>query len=169
MDFLDIIHTRRSIRKYTDEPVTPEEIEILLRAAMVSPTACNSQSWRFVVIDDRALLDEIPRIHPYASYAAHAPAAILICGDTRAGKAPEHWPQDAAAATQTLMLAARALNIGSVWCAVHPDQGREASFRKLFGLPEQIRPFGLVILGRPAQPFSREDRYDPDKVHHNHW
>ena len=64
MDFLDIVHTRRSIRKFTDEPVSSEDVDILLHAAMSSPTATNSQSWRFVVIDDKDLLREIPHIHP---------------------------------------------------------------------------------------------------------
>jgi len=168
-NFLDLIHTRRSIRKYTAEPITPEEVEKLLRAAMISPTACNSQTWRFVVIDDHALLKKIPDIHPYASFAAEAPLAILVCGDSEAGRFPEFWPQDAAAATQTLMLAARAMNIGSVWCGIYPNDERVNAFASMFGLPAHIKAFGLVVLGKPAQPFSREDRYDPDKVHHNRW
>lgn len=169
MDFLDIVHTRRSIRKFTDEPVSPGDVDTLLHAAMVSPTATNSQSWRFVVIDDKNLLKEIPKIHPYATPAAGAPLAILVCGDVEAGHAPECWPQDGAAAIQTMLLTARSLNLGSVWSAIHPFVEREDAFIKLFGLPGTVRPLGLVILGHPAQPFTREDRYDDVKVHYNHW
>ena len=169
MDFLDIIHTRRSIRKFTDEPVSAEDVQTLLKAAMVSPTATKSQSWRFVVIDDRNLLQEIPNIHPYTTAATHAPLAILVCGDVEAGRAPGFWPQDAAAAIQTMLLAARAINLGGVWCGIHPNEEREAAFIKMFGLPGTVRPLGLVILGHPAQPFTYEDRYDAAKVHHNHW
>ncbi len=169
MDFLDIIHTRRSIRKFTSDPVSGEDLEKILRAGMVSPTATNSQSWRFIVVDEREALDEITRIHPYAKPAADAPLAIVVCGDTNAGHAPEFWPQDAAAATQTMMLAARALELGSLWCGIHPHTEREEAFIKLLNIPGNIRPFALLIIGHPLQPFTREDRFDGAKVHHNRW
>ena len=79
MDFFDIIHTRRSIRKFSPEPVPSADIEKILRAGMVSPTATNSQSWRFVVIDDRNILDTIPQIHPYAKPVSDAAVAIVVC------------------------------------------------------------------------------------------
>ena len=169
MDFFNIIHTRRSIRKFSSEPVPSADIEKILRAGMVSPTATNSQSWRFVVIDDRNILDTIPQIHPYAKSVSDAAVAIVVCGDTEAGRAPGFWPQDAAAATQTMMLAARALGLGSLWCGIHPNQDREIAFSNLLGLPSNIRPFALLILGYALQPFTREDRFDESKVHHNHW
>lgn len=169
MDFLDIIHTRRSIRKFTPDPVSVEALEKILRAGMVSPTATNSQSWRFIVVDEREILDEITRIHPYAKPAADAPLAIVVCGDMDAGHAPEFWPQDAAAATQTMMLAARALELGSLWCGIHPHTEREDAFIKLLDMPGNIRPFALLIIGHPLQPFTREDRFDKTKVHHNRW
>ncbi len=167
MDILEAIHTRRSIRKFTPEPVSPEDVETMLRAAMIAPTARNSQCWRFVVIDDRALLDAMPTLSPYTGAAKSAPLAILVCGDTTA--CPDFWPQDAAAAIQNLMLAARALELGSVWCGLHPVEEREKLFQKAFALPAHIRPLGLVILGHPDQPFTREDRYDPAKVRYNRW
>lgn len=169
MEFLDIVHTRRSIRKFTDEPVSEKDVDTLLRAAMVSPTATNSQSWRFIVIDDKAILRDIPNIHPYTTPAAHAPLAILVCGDVEVGHAPEFWPQDGAAAIQTILLTARSLELGAVWCGIHPNVDREDAFMKMFGLPGTVRPLGLVILGHPLQPFTYEDRYDTAKVHHNHW
>ena len=114
-------------------------------------------------------MGDFPHIHPYAGPAADAPLAILVCGDVEAGHAPECWPQDGAAAIQTMLLTARSLELGSVWSAIHPFVDREDAFIKLFGLPGTVRPLGLVILGHPAQPFNRADRYDAAKVHHNHW
>ena len=169
MDFLDIIHTRRSIRKFACDPVSPELIEKILRAGMASPTATNSQSWRFIIVDNRDTLNEIARIHPYAKPAADAPLAIVVCGDTSAGHAPEFWPQDAAAAVQTMMLAARSLELGSLWCGIHPHTGREDAFIRLLGIPGSVRPFALLIIGHPLQPFTHEDRFAEAKIHHNRW
>ena len=64
MDVFEAIHTRRSIRKYTDEPVSDEDLQRILAAAMDAPTARNTQCWRFVAINDRALLEAIPAVHP---------------------------------------------------------------------------------------------------------
>ncbi|WP_346667531.1 nitroreductase family protein [uncultured Desulfovibrio sp.] len=77
--------------------------------------------------------------------------------------------QDCAAATQNLMLAARALGIGSVWCGLHPVEDRVAPIRRILGLPEKIVPLSLVVMGYPEQEFSEADRYQEAKVHHNHW
>ncbi|MCO5384171.1 MAG: nitroreductase family protein [Methanosarcina barkeri] len=89
MDTLEAIHTRRSIRKYTDRPVSQELVTELLRAAMSAPSAVNSQPWVFIVIDDRKLLEEIPTFSPYAGMCREASLAILICGDTTQEKFPD--------------------------------------------------------------------------------
>jgi nitroreductase len=77
MDTISAIHTRRSIRRYLDKPISEELVEKLLAAAMQSPSARNQQPWQFVVIDDRALLAEIPTLMPNASMAAKAPLAFI--------------------------------------------------------------------------------------------
>jgi len=100
MQPLDAIHTRRSIRKYTDAPVSPEQVETLLRAAMAAPSAGNAQPWQFVVATDPALLAQVAALHPYIAMAAKAPLGILVCGDTRVEKYPGYWVVDCSAAVQ---------------------------------------------------------------------
>jgi nitroreductase len=85
MEALKAILTRRSIRQYTDEPVSDQEIETITRAAMQSPSASNMQPWHFVVIDDRIILDRIPDFQPYSSFLRGAPVAITVCGDLEDG------------------------------------------------------------------------------------
>lgn len=167
MDMLEIIHTRRSIRQFTSEPVNKKDVETLLHAAMVSPTAKNSQCWRFVVIDDRALLDAITLLSPYTGPAKTAQVAILVCAETELSGG--YWQQDAGAAIQTMMLAARALNLGSLWCGIYPAKERAEAFKQKFGLPQGVEALGLCLVGHTDQPLKREDRYDPEKVHYNHW
>jgi len=73
MDAMEAILTRRSIRKYTRQPVAQKDIDDLLTAAMAAPSANNQQPWHFVVIDDRRILDEIPKFHPYSQMLRDAP------------------------------------------------------------------------------------------------
>ena len=169
MEALEAIHTRRSIRQYKDTPVSEETIRELLDAAMSAPTAGGIQPWRFVVITDRALLDAIPDIHPYAAMIRQAPLAILVCGDVSSENYGAFWVQDCSAAMQNILLAARALGLGSLWCGVHGRPEREKAFSELFGLPEKVRPLGLAIVGPSDAPFARKERYDESKVHHNKW
>lgn len=72
MELFEALFTRRSIRKYTAEPVSREDVRTMLKAAMLSPSAGNRQPWHFVVVDDRATLDRIAAEHPYAKMAADA-------------------------------------------------------------------------------------------------
>jgi nitroreductase len=85
----------------------PQELQQqVLTAAMYAPSACNQQPWQFVVIEDRPLLREIPKINSYAAMAAEAPGAILVCGDSRLETVPGYWVIDCSAAVQNLLLAA---------------------------------------------------------------
>jgi nitroreductase len=169
MDALEAIHTRRSIRTYQDKPVPDDLIQEVLAAAMSAPSACNAQPWQFVVIRDREILKEIPRINSHAAMAAHAPLAILVCGDLGLEISAGYWVVDCAAAVQNLLLAAHALGLGAVWTGVFPQQDRIESFRGLLKLPQQVVPHSLIAIGYPAEQPAHEDRYRPDRVHPDGW
>ena len=169
MDLFEALLTRRSIRSYTEEPVSEEDLSRMLEAAMNAPSACNCQCWRFVVITDKALLARIPSIHPHAGMAANAPLAVLVCADATAEKIPGFWVQDCSAALQNFMLAARGLGIGTVWCGIHPNAEREVAFRAMFNLPETFFVHGLVVAGHPRQPFGPRGNVDPAKIRRNTW
>ena len=70
---------------------------------------------------------------------------------------------------QNLLLAARAKELASLWCGIHTSHDREKAFCELFGLPENVSPLGLAIIGHSDAPFVRKERYDETKVHHNVW
>lgn len=169
MDAIEAMLTRRSIRKYTAEPVSEEAINGLLEAAMAAPSAGNQQPWHFIVIRDRALLDEIPKVHPYAQMVKEAPVAIVVCGDARSTKYKEYWPQDCAAATQNLLLAAHACGLGAVWCGVYPNEERMTPLRELLGIPDGVYPFSLIALGHADEKKPSADRYDTSRVHADRW
>lgn len=163
MDAMEAILTRRSIRRYKAQPVADELVKELLQAAMSAPSAGNQQDWYFVVVRNRRVLDELAAAHPHAPLQT-APLAILVCGDALRETHQGFWPQDCAAATQNLLLAAHARGLGAVWCGCYPREPRVAALRKVLGLPAHIHPLSLVVIGYPAEHKSREDRYDPAKV-----
>jgi nitroreductase len=169
MDIFTAIHSRRSVRRYTDEPVTREEVKTLLEAAMSAPSAGNSQPWRFVVLDDRAQLDKAATLNPYGGMAAQAPLAILVCADPSVEKHGGFWVQDCSAAVENMLLAAVGLGLGAVWTGLYPVEERVAAFKKLCALPGHFMPLGLVILGRPAVQPEPKNRYDELKVRYNSW
>ena len=169
METLDTIFTRRSIRKYTDRVVPDELLTDLLKAAMAAPSAGNEQAWQFIVIRDRAILDAIPKFHPYAAMLKYASVAILVCGDLTLEKHKGYWVQDCSAATQNLLLAAAATGLGAVWTGVYPMEDRVAGMRKLLILPEHIVPLSLVPIGYPAEHPGRSERFDQSRIHRDHW
>jgi len=169
MDALDAIFTRRSIRIYTDEPIGDRDIETLLRAGMAAPSAGNQQAWEFVVIDDRRLLEAIPDVHPYAQMCAAAPLCLAVCADPSRERYAGFWVQDCAASVQNILLAAHALGLGAVWLGIAPGGDRAQQVADLLKLPAGIEPLALIAVGHPAETKAPEDRYDPDKTHHNGW
>src|SRR5690606_26920831 len=86
MDILTAIYTRRSVRRFTQEPLSDKDLETLLRAAMQAPSADNGQPWHFIVINDRVLMDKIPSIHPWSEMMKEAALGILVCGQVVDGE-----------------------------------------------------------------------------------
>ena len=168
MEFFDVLNTRRSVRSFTDRPLSIEEVETLLHAACMAPSARNLQPWRFVVVDRRDLLDEIARRHPYAGFANKAPLAIVVCGVPQEASG-DFWVQDCAAATQNLLLAARALDLGAVWCGLYPVEDRAQLMRDILGIPADVQPLSLVIVGHTEKAQHMAEREFASKTSHNAW
>ena len=169
MDAFDAILSRRSIRNYTEQPVSDELTNELLKAAMSAPSAGNEQPWHFVIINQREILDEIPNLHPYSQMLKQAPLAILVCGDATLEKYKGYWVQDCSAATENILLAAQAKGLGAVWLGVYPLEDRIAGLRKLLNIPDHVTPLALVSIGYPAEQKPRSNRFDASRIHNNGW
>lgn len=169
MDALEAIRTRRSVRRYTGEAVSEETIDELLASAMAAPSAGNQQPWQFVVIRDPQLRERLPTAHPYAQMAAEAPAVVVVCGNLAQERHKGFWVQDCAAATENLLLAARALGLGAVWCGVYPREDRVRALQSLLGLPKVVIPLALVPIGYPDEEKPHEDRFDRARIHVDRW
>ena len=163
---LDLIQKRRSIRKYTPEPIADADIQSMLEAAMAAPSASNIKPWEFVVVRDRELCRRLAETHQYSKMAAEAAVVFVICG--REGES-RHWVEDTSAATQNLLLAAAGLGLGAVWVAVYPHVEREEYVRNLLGIPSGRRILCLVPAGHPAEAKPPRSQYDPSKVHYDRY
>lgn len=170
METLQTIMTRRSIRAFTQTPVSEAQLNTLLAAAMNAPSAGDGRPWHFVLVTERALLDALAdAVDAGNPMFRQAQAALLICLDAALEKFKGFAPQDCACAAQNVQLAAHDLGLGTVWISVLGIPGRVAGCRSVLGVPEEIMPFALFPLGVPAEPLPAENRFDPAKVHRERW
>ena len=169
MDVLDAIFDRRSIRRYTQEPINDNTINTLLKAAMFAPSAVNKQPWEFIVFRDKKVKQQIVEVHPNASMLLESDAAFLVCWDEHRQHDTGYGPVDCAAATQNILLAAHALGLGAVWIGIYPRQQRMDAIQRFFNLPGHIRGFSIIALGYPAEQKPRPDRFNKNRIHLEKW
>jgi nitroreductase len=163
------IFERRSIRRYTAQPVTDEQIRHLLRAGMSAPSAQNERPWQFLVVTDRERLRQLARVSPYTGMTKDAAVAIVVCGDLTRELASGFWVQDCAAATENILLAVTVSGLGAVWLGIYPVEERVQAIKDMFALPEPIIPFAVIPVGHPADAPDAPDRYEAARVHYEQW
>jgi len=166
-DLLEVMYTRRSIREYTDEPVTDEQVETMLKAAMAAPSFQDLCPWHFDVVRKRKLLDKLAETHKYAHMLAKAPLAVVVCGDSEVSE--RHWVEDTCAATQNLLLAVTTLGLGGVWISVYPNKKRMKYVSQVLNIPDDMEVLCLVAIGHPAEEQHAHTQYDPKRVHYDRW
>ena len=166
---LNAIMSRRSIRKYEQRVVEPDQIEVLLRAAVAAPSAGNQQPWRFVVVTRRERLDALSKTSKYAGLLERSPLAIVVCGKTTGEKHPGYCVEDCSAAMENLLLAAHAIGLGGVWLGYYPNEERETAASDLLKLPTTFHVLGIASIGFPAEEKPPSERYDPAFVRFESW
>ena len=169
MDAMEAILTRISVRKYYKKKVTAKIIKDLLEAAMSAPSAGNEQPWHFIIINDPKILSKVPTFHNHAQMLKDASIAILVCCDLKLDKHNGMWIQDCSAATENILIAVRAKDLGAVWLGIFPREERIKGMKQLMHLPDHIMPFSLISIGYPAEKQERLNRYNISRIHHNKW
>lgn len=165
---LDNIFARKSVRTYTDQPVSAEQVETLMRAAMAAPSGMNVQPWRFVVVSDQAVKEQIAGRN---QMIVKAPVAIVVCGQTmlREDTPNGNWTADCAAATENLLLAAEAIGLGAVWTAAYPYEDRMNGIIDALSLPDDVKPYCVVPVGYPGGDEQPKDKWKPENIHYDRW
>jgi len=152
--FMDLIRARRSIRRYEDRPVAEEKIDLLVEAALRSPSSRGFNPWSFVVVRDKVTLAALAKAKPHgASFLAGAPLAIVICADPTVS---DVWVEDASIATLYLHLAATDLGLGSCWIQLrkreHAEGGSSRDYvAEKLALPEGLEVLAIMAIGYPLE------------------
>jgi nitroreductase len=152
MDGLHMLYTRRSIRRFKDDPIERDILAKIIKAGHLAATARNIQPWQFVVIQDADLRRKIADMSTNGKFIADAPVCVAVfCEETK------YYLEDGSAATENILLAARYFKIGSCWVAGDKKPYVD-DVRKLCGLAEDHRLISLIALGyaQDANDFSEK-------------
>ena len=161
--FSDLVRLRRSMRKFTDEALTPDEVTTLLKSALMAPSSKGKHAWRFIVVDDKDTLTALSGAKQVGSdFLAGAAMAIVVVGDPSES---DVWIEDASVATTILLYQAEDLGLGACWIQIReryaPDgTPSDTIVRDILSIPEPFRVLSMVAIGHKGmerKPFN-EDR-----------
>ena len=157
--FIELCQQRRSIRKYTSQPVEQEKIDYMLRCALMAPSGKRLNPWEFVVVRDEAKLRAMEGCRTYGSgMFKTAMAAIVVAVDANV---TDTWMADGAIAAEHLLLAAEEQGLGACWCQVYQREGAEELIKGLCGIPAEMTVLCVISVG-----YKDEERknYDLEKL-----
>lgn len=170
--FSDLIKNRRSMRKFTDEELTQEEVVTLMKAALMAPTSKRSNAWQFIVVDDKEILEELSHCKEQSSqFIADAALAVVVVADPLAS---DVWIEDASIASIYLQLQAEDLGLGSCWVQVRErytasGMSSDEFVHGVLDLPLQLQVLSVVAIGHKGmerKPFD-ESHLQWEKIHLN--
>lgn len=162
-NFSNLIKNRRSIRKFTDQKIAPENVEFILKAGLISPTSKNSQSWHFIAIEEKETLQKLSRCKNSGKLISGASLAIVVAGDSLSS---DVWIEDCSIAAFAMQLQAEDLNIGSCWVQIRDrftenDASSEEFVKDILNIPLQIQVLCIIAFG-----YKEKDKspHDPDSL-----
>jgi len=170
VDVFEAIKSRRSVRAFTNQSVSDEEVTKLIDAARWAPSAGNIQPWEFIVVRDPKVKRGLSAAALDQTFIEEAPVVIVACANQlRSGRGYGgrgvnlYCLQDTAAATQNMLLAAHALGLATCWVgAFHEEEAR-----KVLNIPNGVRPVAIIPVGHPAEkPEAPKRRSLSEIVHH---
>lgn len=170
MDFNELIKTRRSMRQFTDELLSGDDVKLLLRAGLMAPSSKGLHSYEFVVVEDKQMLSALSQCKQVGSdFLAGAPLAIVVLADPTVS---DVWIEDASVAATHILLQAEDLGLGACWIQVrdrYAADGRptEQIVKSLLGIPEERGVVCIIAVGHKGMERKpqNEDRLKWERVH----
>ena len=153
-NFTSLITRRRSTRKFKENPLSPEQVASILKAALMAPTSKGANAWQFVVVEDKNTLRKLAACKKHgAAFLEECTLAVVVLGDTSISDA---WVEDASIASIYMQLQAEDLGVGSCWCQVRNrlTEDRHASeqyVRELLGIPDHFGVLSIIGFGHKDQ------------------
>jgi nitroreductase len=169
---LEAIKKRRTVRAFTEEEVTDEQVEAIVEMGMYAPTYMNRKPWHFVVIRDKELQGKLGETLGVRPYIQQASVVIAVYGDPEVSNT---WDLDGCAAIENMLIAATALGLGSAWAGSPGNVAwgdAEELMRDALKVPSGFNALSLVCLGHPAKvtvPHTKDERYDKTRIHYGNW
>ncbi len=159
MDAIEALKTRRAVRQYLPDPIPKEIIEDIVDCGRLAATAINIQPWEFVVVTNPELRRKIAKTTDHGPFIADAPVCIVVLS-----KPTKYYLEDGSAATQNIMVAARAHGLGSCWVAGDKKPYAE-TICSLVGAPSDYKLVSLIALGKPRHVDMPNKRPLSDVIH----
>jgi nitroreductase len=144
MDAIECIKTRRSVRQYLDEPIDTSVLEDIAECGRLAATARNAQPVHIVVIRDEKLKSTIANTTEHGKFLANAPVCIVVLSEDT-----KYYMEDGSAASQNILLAAKAHGLGSCWIAGDKKPYSD-SIRIMVGAPDGFKLISIIAIGKPA-------------------
>ena len=168
--FSTLLKTRRSIRRFSTDPIEPEKLNTIVEAALRAPSSRGLNPWEFIVVTDGATLKRLAGAKPHgASFLAHATAGIVVIADPNRC---DVWIEDASIASILIHLTAHDLGLGSCWIQIRnrmrdESQSAEDYIAKLLKIPSHFNVESIVAIGYPEEnkPPHPHESLQLEKVH----
>ena len=169
-DFNELVKIRRSHRKFTDEEISPEHVQSILRAALMSPTSKSQRAWQFVVVDDKTDIEKLADAKDLGSqFMKGAPLAIVVLGDPQKN---DCWVEDGSIAAVSMQYQAEELGLGSCWVQMRGRglaDGTPADevIRGVLDIPANLNTLCIIAVGHKADERKpqNEDNLRWENVH----
>ena len=169
---IDILRTRRSIRKFKDQKIEEDKIEIIKEAVLRSPSGRTRNPWRFVFVDDKELIEKLSKAKDHgAAFMKSASLAIAVCGDENES---DTWIEDCSIAAIFSQLTAHSLGLGSCWVHVrnrkHSDEMTSEEYvREVLNIPDSLKIDCIVAIGYPDEERASlaKEELQYDKIKYN--
>ncbi|MDO5570785.1 MAG: nitroreductase family protein [Bacteroidales bacterium] len=172
-DFHELLKRRRSIRKYTDEPISAEDVKTILEAALMAPAGKRQNPWQFIAVEDKETLKRlsVAKEHGARPIEGASLAIVVVCDSTI-----DTWVEDGSIASILIQLQCEALGLGSCWIQMNKrftsnGQSAEDAVREILGIPYQMEVLSVISIGHKAEekkPFD-EEKLQWEKVHIGKW
>ncbi|TFD98663.1 NAD(P)H nitroreductase [Dysgonomonas capnocytophagoides] len=168
--FSELITRRRSIRKFTEELIAPEHVELILKAGLKSPSSKNAKPWHFIVVEDKDLLEKLSHVKKMGcKILPESALSIVVAADPLVSNV---WIEDASIASIMMQLQAEDLGLGSCWIQIRDrynaaEVPSEECIKDLLELPMQLQVLSIIAIGHKGQEKALidDDKLEWEKVH----
>lgn len=167
MHTIEAIHSRRSIRSYTDQEISKADLQEIIECGMYAPSAHNQQAREFFILQDKEKQNHLGEMLQFGKMIPNAKAIIITCFNKELTKAPTFIQQDMGACVQNILLAAHEKEIGAVRIGIYGKENQDKNISNYLNIPEHLEIFNCIALWyrNNEKPLREKECIKPEKIH----